>query len=190
MLRSFNELMSPAWARDRRRSTLLVLAVLMSFVPTLAGASASAQTAADADMAITVSDRPDPVWTHHSLLYQVELINLGPSPATGVEVTTTLPSGVRFEPSQSDPACTESGGIVTCSYSSWGANAAGIIVITVIPSTPGVLRLTFTVTATEPDPDLSNNSQTEDTVVAEATEADVSINLPSRWTVMPGRTSG
>jgi uncharacterized repeat protein (TIGR01451 family) len=164
---------------NRRKSTLLVFAVLMSFVPTFAGGSAAAQTAANADMGITVDDSPDPVFAHHSLLYQVGVYNRGPSPATGVEVTTTLPSGVRFERSQSDSACTESGGIVTCSHSSWDANAAGTVLITVIPTTPGVLRLTFTVTATEPDPDLSNNSQTEDTVVVEPTEADVSINLPS-----------
>lgn len=164
---------------NRRMSTLLVFAVLVSFVPTLAGGSAAAQTAANADMGITVDDSPDPVLTHHSLLYQVGVYNRGPSPATGVEVTTTLPSGVRFDPSQSDSLCIESDGIVTCSFSSWDANAAGTVLITVIPSTPGALRLSFTVTATEPDPDLSNNFETEDTVVVEPAEADVSINLPS-----------
>ena len=47
------------------------------------------------------------------------------------------------------------------------------------PATEPLLQLTFTVTATERDPDLSNNSATETTVVVEPTEADVSINLPS-----------
>jgi uncharacterized repeat protein (TIGR01451 family) len=154
------------------------MAVLLSFVPTLAAGTASAQTEATADMAISVSDSPDPVFTHHDLSYQLGIFNLGPSPATDVEVTAALPPGVRFEASRSVSACSESGGIVTCSFSSWPANAAGAIDIAVIPSTPGVLQLTFTATAAEPDPDLSNNSQTVDTVVVEATEADVSINLP------------
>ena len=165
--------------RNRRRSKVLVLAVLLSFVPALALGNASAQTETTADMAIRVSDSPDPVFTNHDLRYQLDMFNLGPSLATDVEVTAALPPGVRFEASLSDSACSESAGIVTCRFPSWGVNAAGLIVITVVPSTAGVLQLTFTVAATEPDPDLSNNSQTENTVVVEPTEADVSINLPS-----------
>jgi uncharacterized repeat protein (TIGR01451 family) len=158
---------------------LLVLAVLLSFVPTVAAGSAVAQTAASAEMGITLSDNPDPVFTNHSLTYQLGMFNRGPSPATDVEVTAALPPGVRFEASLSDSVCSESAGIVTCSFPSWDVNAAGIFLITVTPSTAGVLELTFTVTASEPDPDLSNNSRTENTVVVEPTEADVSINLPS-----------
>jgi uncharacterized repeat protein (TIGR01451 family) len=130
-------------------------------------------------MAISLSDSPDPVFTNHSLHYELGVYNFGPSRATGVEVTATLPPGVHFESSLPNSACSESAGIVTCSFPSWDVNAAGIFLITVTPSTAGVLQLTFTVTALEPDPDLSNNSQTEDTVVVEPTEADVSINLPS-----------
>jgi uncharacterized repeat protein (TIGR01451 family) len=118
-------------------------------------------------------------WCNHRLTYQLGMFNRGPSPATDVEVTAALPPGVHFESSLPNSACSESAGIVTCSFPSWDANAAGIFLITVTPSTAGVLQLTFTVRATEPDPDLSNNSQTENTVVVEPTEADVSINLPS-----------
>jgi uncharacterized repeat protein (TIGR01451 family) len=179
MGRSLNRLKSLAQATGRRKSTFLALAVLLSFLPTLVGGSASAQAATKADLAITVSDNPDPVFTNQSLTYVLAGVNLGPSPATGVEVTTALPSSVRFEPALSDPACTESGGIVTCGFSVWGANTARNFFITVTPSTAGVLQLTFSVTATERDPDRSNNSQTETTVVVEPTEADVSVNLPS-----------
>ena len=179
MRRSLNGLKSLARGRGGRISTLLVLVVLLGFVPALAGGSASAEAAAKADMAIaSVSDYPDPVFTNQSVTYTVSVENLGPSQASGVEVSSALPSGVRFEPGASDPACTESGGIVTCSFASWDANAAGLIQITLTPSTAGVLQLTFTVTATERDPDLSNNSQTETTVVVQPTAADVSINLP------------
>src|SRR5918994_5148105 len=62
--RSRNQCESPIRVGNRRRSTLFVLAVLLSFVPTLAAGSASAQTAATADMAITVGDSPDSVFTY------------------------------------------------------------------------------------------------------------------------------
>jgi uncharacterized repeat protein (TIGR01451 family) len=129
-------------------------------------------------MAISVSDSPDPVFTDHSLRYSVAVLNRGPSTATGVAVTTALPASVRFEPALSDPACTESGGIVTCGFPVQGANTAFPFFITVTPSTAGTLQLSFTVTATERDPDLSNNSATVTTEVIEPTEADLSINLP------------
>jgi uncharacterized repeat protein (TIGR01451 family) len=179
MLRSRNPYASPARVGNRRRSMLLVLAVLLSLVPTFAGGSASARAPARADMSIMVSDSPDPVLTNHGLRYQLEVANLGPSAATGVEVTATLPATVRFEPFESDPACSESAGTVTCSFPSWDADAAGMVLITVTPSTPGVLQVTYAVTATEQDRDLSNNSDTENTVVVEPAEADVSINLPT-----------
>jgi uncharacterized repeat protein (TIGR01451 family) len=178
MRRSLNGLKFLPRGRAGRTSSLLALAVVLGFVPALVGGGVPAQAAAKADMAIaSVSDYPDPVFTNQSVGYTVSVENLGPSQATGVKVSSALPSGVRFEPDQSDPLCTESGGIVTCSFVSWDANAAGLIRITVTPSTAGVLQLTFTVTATERDPDLSNNSQSETTTVVQPTNADVSINL-------------
>jgi uncharacterized repeat protein (TIGR01451 family) len=156
----------------------LALAVLLSFLPTLVGGSA-AQAAARADMAVVaVGDSPDPVFTNDILLLQVWVENRGPGPATGVAVATALPPGLGFVPWLSNSECVESGGIVTCSFSSWPANVGRVIFVAVTtPSTPGALLFTLTVTANERDPDLSNNSATEATQVVEATEADVSINL-------------
>lgn len=180
MRRSLNSLKSLARGRARRAFTLLALVVLLGFAPTLVGGGAPAQAATKADMAITsVTSKPDTVFVNQSVTYVVGAVDLGPDQATGVELTTALPSGVSFVPLQSNPACTESGGIVTCSFSSWDVGAAGLILITVTPSTAGVLQLTFTVTATERDPDLSNNSQTGTTTVLQPTNADVSIHLPS-----------
>jgi uncharacterized repeat protein (TIGR01451 family) len=173
---------------SRRVSAFVLLAVVLSVAPTLLGASASAVAATAADMAIaSVSDYPDPVFTNQSVAYTVTVENLGPGQATGVKLTTTLPSGVRFEPLQSDPACTESSGIVTCSFSSWDANAVGLIRIAVTPSTAGVLELTFAVSAAERDRDLSNNSQTETTTVVQPTDANISINLPTSVTGYVGQ---
>jgi uncharacterized repeat protein (TIGR01451 family) len=180
MPRSLNGLTFLARGRGSRVFTLLVLAAVLGLVPSLIGGRAFAQAPGRADMAVaSVSDDPDPVLINQTVTYFVSVENRGPSQATGVELTAALPSGVRFEPAQSDAPCIESGGLVTCSFASWPANAAGILRIAVTPSAAGVLQLTFTVRAAERDPDPSNNSQTETTVVVEPTEAEVSIDLPT-----------
>jgi uncharacterized repeat protein (TIGR01451 family) len=187
MRRSLNGRNSLPRGIGRRAAALALLAVVLSVVPALVG-SASAVAATTADMAIaSVSDYPDPVFTNQSVAYTVSVENLGPAQATGVKLTAALPSGVRFEPLQSDAACTESGGIVTCNFASWDANAAGLIRIAVTPSTAGVLELTFAVSAAERDRDLSNNSQTETTTVLQPTDADISINLPTSVTGYVGQ---
>jgi uncharacterized repeat protein (TIGR01451 family) len=172
-----------ARVKGGRKTRLLVLTVLLAFVPGLVGGSASAQAAPRADMAIVrVIDAPDPVFTNDILVLQVWAENHGPGLATGVAVATALPPGVGFVPALSNSECVESGGIVTCSFSSWPANVGRVIFVAVTtPSTPGALLSTFTVTANERDPDLSNNSATETTQVVEETAgpADLSINLSS-----------
>jgi uncharacterized repeat protein (TIGR01451 family) len=188
MRRSLNGRNSLPRGIGRRAAALVLVAVVLSVVPALVGASASAVAATTADMAIaSVSDYPDPVFTNQSVAYTVSVENLGPGQATEVKLTAALPSGVRFEPLQSDSACTESGGIVTCNFASWDANAAGLIRIAVTPSTTGVLQLTFAVSAAERDRDLSNNSQTETTTVVQPTDADISINLPTSVTGYVGQ---
>lgn len=188
MRRSLNGRNSLPRGIGRRAVALVLVAVVLSVGPALVGASASAVAATTADMAIaSVSDYPDPVFTNQSVAYTVSVENLGPGQATGVKLTAALPSGVRFEPLQSDSACTESGGIVTCNFASWDANAAGLIRIAVTPSTAGVLQLTFAVSAAERDRDLSNNSQTETTTVVQPTDADISINLPTSVTGYVGQ---
>ncbi len=68
----------------------------------------------DPDLAITVTDAPDPVATGGTLTYTVTVTNTDPAiGATGVVVTDTLPAGVTFV-SASAAVCGEAAGIVTC----------------------------------------------------------------------------
>jgi uncharacterized repeat protein (TIGR01451 family) len=162
---------------SRTRRVALVLALAASQI-SLGVMPAFGQAAAEADMAILgVSDSPDPVTENRTVAYGVSVGNFGPDRATGVQLTTSLPTGVRFEPSESSSSCSESGGTVTCSAAAWDVNAAGIIRISVTPTTPGTLEMTFQVTANEPDPNPSNNTKTETTQVVEATDADLSIHM-------------
>jgi uncharacterized repeat protein (TIGR01451 family) len=167
-----------AAGRGRRTSTLPVLAIVVCLTSSVVAGGVSAASPAKADMAVSsISDGPDPVLTGQNVTYDVVVENLGPGQATDVTLTTTLPAGVS--PVGLGSNCADAGGVVTCSWSSLPASVGAVeLIIVTAPPTPGLLQLTFTVTAAERDPDLSNNSQTETTTVVQPTEADLSLNLP------------
>jgi len=118
---------------------------------------------------------PPPVLT-----YTVTVTNYGPSDATGVTSTDTLPPGVTFvsaTPSRGTATCAS--GIVTWHI---GALASGdsetlIIVVTVNPETTGKIYNTVSVTGDQPDPNLSNNVYTEETTIA--SQASVALDVTS-----------
>ena len=130
---------------------------------------------AEADLAISKSDSPDPVIAGHSLTYTLVITNSGPSHASGVTVTDTLPAGVTF--SSASSGCTYGLGThrVTCTLGilNNGATATATIVVTVGSSTRGMITNTATVTATTTDPTPGNNTDSEETTVH--AEADLGI---------------
>ncbi len=122
-----------------------------------------------ADLEISKTDNPDPVTAGGALTYTLAVTNTGPSDATGVTVTDTLPAGVTYvsaTPSQGSP-CNEAGGTIICNFDSIanGNNVAVTIVVTVHASTTGTLTNTAEITATTSDPDPNNNTTTEETAV-------------------------
>jgi uncharacterized repeat protein (TIGR01451 family) len=115
-----------------------------------------------ADVGVTSSASPSPVQVDSTLTYTLTVTNTGPSGATGVTVTDTLPEGISFgNATVSQGTCADAGGIVTCSIGSLANGAAASITLTVTtPAAAGILTNTATVTANESDPNLSNNTST------------------------------
>lgn len=129
-----------------------------------------------ADLSITKSDQVDPVIAGGELTYTITVANAGPSDASDVVVTDTLPSGVSLV---STTGCVEDNtGVPTCSLGT--ITAAGqkqySVTVEVSPAVAHGATLTnsVSVTSATADSDEDNNSITENTAVVR--QADLSIS--------------
>jgi uncharacterized repeat protein (TIGR01451 family) len=118
------------------------------------------------DLAMAKMDTPDPVVGGANLVYTLTATNLGPSPATGVVITDTLPAGVTFFSASS--ACAHLTGVVTCTIGALGSGASSMVTIAVTTAQSAATTMitnNASVTGAEPDPSLANNSAAETTTV-------------------------
>ena len=120
-----------------------------------------------ADLSIAQSDAPDPALVGGTLVYTLTESNVGPTVADGVTVTDTLPAGVVFVSATSTRgSCSQSSGVVTCTFASLPSGATASQTITVTPTQPGTITNSASVAASAPsDPDTSNNAATTSTTV-------------------------
>jgi len=139
-----------------------------------------------ADLSITQNDSPDLVHTGDNLTYTLTITNHGPSEATGVTITDTLPPGVTVvsvTPSQG--TCTGQSTIM-CELEAVasGATATVTLVVQVLPSAgTGGMSNTVSVGNIEPDPDPANNTATVVTTVVTPEGPD----LVGSWVKTSGR---
>jgi len=154
-------------------------------------AQATTNVVASADVSV-VKTGPASVVAGDTAQWTLVVANAGPSNATGVRVTDSLPTGVTFVSASSVPAgttCTETGGTVTCPVGTLPPGGQVTIAVTgrIASSVPAGTRLTNTASAvaTTPDPTPGNNSDDHTTGVTEA--SDVSITKSAEpATLVPG----
>ena len=120
-----------------------------------------------ADLSITKSDSPDPVFVGQNLIYSLFVLNSGPNTATNVVVTDTLPSSVNLVSATTDQgAC---GGLVgdqiTCNLGDLANGAFAEVRIEVAPQASGTILNVAQVMADEHDPNFSNNTSAQTTTV-------------------------
>ena len=111
------------------------------------------------DLSIAVSTSPDAVKPGDRLTYTIIVRNQGPTDASNVTLTNSLPAGVDlFFASSNRGNCAESNHVVTCNLGTLAS--ADVITVKLITTVTAatVLTNTASVTATEFDPDTSNNS--------------------------------
>jgi len=141
------------------------------------------------DLALTMTDSPDPVNITQDVTYAIGVINLGPSDAAAVVVSDTLPANTTFvsatAPSGWTVTSPAAGAAGTVQFSRTSLAASGTGAFTIVAKVDrlapdqAVLTNTATVSTTDPDPASANNSATTTTVVKSAADLAITGAAPA-----------
>jgi uncharacterized repeat protein (TIGR01451 family) len=139
--------------------------------------------AASANVAITVTDSPDPVKPGGAITYSIAITNNGPDTVANLGFDANTPTGTSFTGLQSgfslDQPCTKPGigqsGAISCrlgfplgSAQTW--NLTLIVTVTHI-APPASTTITVNASSGTPDPVAGNNSDMETTTIESVTTA-------------------
>jgi large repetitive protein len=141
-----------------------------------------------ADLGVTKS-APATVDAGGQVEYLLEVTNNGPSPASGVSLTDTLPVGTQFV-SSDDPACTAAAAIVTCAVGDLAVSESRSYTITVaVPYALGGQEITNSVVVGGNEGDLVPENDSDQATTTVGPAADVSISKTSGGATAGGTAS-
>ena len=119
-----------------------------------------------ADLALTLTDGPDPVAVGGDLTYAIAVSNAGPAPALGVVLTNRWPTGATLvSATASQGAWTTNGETLAFELGDLAAGAAAAATVVVQPAAPGIVTNGAGVAATSWDPVSANDRAAATTVV-------------------------
>lgn len=121
--------------------------------------------APSADLGIRVSRDAPRLVRGVEAIYTLGAVNHGPSAASGVSLTATLPSNVTFVSASS--GCKRSGAKVTCTIGSLASGARASRSIRVRPNRTGTTSTSATISSSVRDPDASDNTDADTAYVEE-----------------------
>jgi uncharacterized repeat protein (TIGR01451 family) len=142
-------------------NTATVTAFEVDPLPGNNSASATTTVTPNADVQITGSGSPSLSFPGNTLTYTLLVTNAGPSMATGVILSNTLPASVNYGSASSTlGTCTRSGQLVTCNIGTLTNTNVATITIVVTNSGAGVLTNIANLFATSADGNSANNTAT------------------------------
>jgi uncharacterized repeat protein (TIGR01451 family) len=109
-----------------------------------------------ANLSVTQTASAEAVNIGEELTYTIVIRNNGPSNATGVRLTDTLPAGVTFI--SASTGCAPTANTINCDAGNLNTGAQATLTITVRADAEGTITNTATASANEPDPQQSNNT--------------------------------
>jgi uncharacterized repeat protein (TIGR01451 family) len=121
----------------------------------------------NADLGVSVSG-PASASEGNTVTYNITVTNAGPSSATAVLLTDTLPSNLSYKSATvSQGTISVSGGVVTFSAGTVASGGTVTASVTALVTEDGSTSDTATVSSGSPDPNLANNSASATTSFAE-----------------------
>ncbi len=134
-----------------------------------------------ADLVLTQTASAVSVLTGAQVTITLNLVNNGPTAADNVTLSDALPAGGTIaSATASQGSCgPPSGGQVTCGLGSLAPSATATVTIPITFTDVGQWTNSANVSATEPDPDTSNNQPSVNIDVAQAPDFVVSPTIPS-----------
>lgn len=119
-----------------------------------------------ADLAVSVTDSPDPVAVGSNLVYSVAVTNSGPSAATSVILSNNVSGNITvISAIPSQGSCSNVSGTVTCALGTLAAGSTATLQLSVTPGQAQTVTNRVNVLAAETDLPSTNNSATATTLV-------------------------
>ena len=140
------------------------------------------------DLAIVVSDSPDPVRVGTNLTYSIAVSNAGPHSAGSVSVTDILPTNMNFlSCALSQGSYVQSEDTVTCNLGTLAAGATAAVTIVVAPALEGTVINNVSVDTSSVDTNTANNrASCTTTILAQNRPPQVIFNPEGPYTLVVG----
>jgi uncharacterized repeat protein (TIGR01451 family) len=149
------------------------------FVNMVLGKPCGEAPSASADLSISKTGAPDPATAGANLTYKLTVANAGPSTATAVKVTDTLPAGVSLISVTPSQGTCSFGATVICQLGSLTAGGAvASVTLVVKPNAAGKLVNSASVSSAVSDPNGANNTASLNTNVDPAPVIPPVLALP------------
>ncbi len=136
--------------------------------------------ALNADLAVTLTDAPDPAPAGGEFLYTVLVTNNGPGTATSCVMRDTLPAGLTLVSANASQGTVSGTSIVIANLGAILSGGTASVEMLVTTSGPGSVTDRAYVSATESDPTPANNVASATTTIANQTTSDTPLTQYKR----------
>ncbi|MDB4995785.1 MAG: sdr, partial [Myxococcaceae bacterium] len=158
---------------------------------TMLSNTTSTTRGAGADLALTLTDSPDPVQGGSNITYTASVTNNGPAASGALTITDVLPAGTTLVSATGTGWTCTGTTTVTCTNTGIGASTASSVTIIVSTANANAtITNTVTVAGAATDPNAANNSATATTTVTTGVIPDAGPDASAQDTDGDGITDG